>query len=70
MLSQHMITKPVFDALFEDYEFVKKYPNLKDDISIGYIIHLLTDRFYNDWYYKNYLLRGINTTKKLKHNLF
>ena len=26
MLSQHMITKPVFDALFEDYEFVKNNP--------------------------------------------
>lgn len=26
MLSQHMITKPVFDALFEDYEFVKSNP--------------------------------------------
>lgn len=26
MLAQHMITKPVFDALFEDYEFVKKNP--------------------------------------------
>lgn len=26
MLAQHMITKPVFDALFEDYEFVKSNP--------------------------------------------
>lgn len=26
MLSQHMITKPVFDALFENYEFVKNNP--------------------------------------------
>ncbi len=26
MLAQHMITKPVFDALFEDYEFVKNNP--------------------------------------------
>jgi predicted helicase len=23
MLAQHLITRPVFDALFEDYEFVK-----------------------------------------------
>ncbi len=51
-------------------EFIKKYPTMKDDISIGYIIHLLTDRFYNDWYYKNYKLKGINTTKEFKHNLF
>lgn len=51
-------------------DFIKKYPNMKDDISIGYIIHLLTDRFYNDWYYKNYKLKGINTTKEFKHNLF
>ena len=26
MLAQHMITKPVFDALFENYEFVKNNP--------------------------------------------
>lgn len=26
MLAQHMITKPVFDALFDDYEFVKNNP--------------------------------------------
>lgn len=26
MLSQHLITKPVFDALFENYEFVKNNP--------------------------------------------
>ena len=51
-------------------EFIKKYPNMKDDVSIGYIIHLLADRFYNDWYYKNYRLKGINTTKEFKHNLF
>lgn len=51
-------------------EFIKKYPNMKDDVSIGYIIHLLTDRFYNEWYYKNYRLKGINTTKEFKHNLF
>lgn len=51
-------------------EFIKKYPNMKDDVSMGYIIHLLTDRFYNDWYYKNYKLKGINTTKEFKHYLF
>ena len=26
MLAEHMITKPIFDALFEDYEFVKYNP--------------------------------------------
>lgn len=51
-------------------EFIKKYLNMKDDVSIGYIIHLLTDRFYNDWYYKSYKLKRINTTKEFKHNLF
>lgn len=51
-------------------EFIKKYHNMKDDISIGYITHLLTDRFYNDWYYNNYKLKGIITTKEFKHNLF
>lgn len=51
-------------------EFIKKYPNMNDDISIGYIIHLLTDRFYNDWYYRNFKLKGINKTKEFKHSLF
>lgn len=51
-------------------EFIKKYPNMKDDISVGYIIHLLTDRFYNDWYYNNYKLKGINVNKEYKHKLF
>lgn len=26
MLAEHMITKPVFDALFDDYEFIKSNP--------------------------------------------
>ena len=26
MLAEHMITKSVFDALFEDYEFIKSNP--------------------------------------------
>lgn len=51
-------------------EFAKKYPYMKDDISIGYIIHLLTDRFYNDWFYNNYKLKGISVNKEYKHKLF
>ena len=30
MLAQHLITRPVFDALFEDYSFIKQQPGLKD----------------------------------------
>ena len=33
-------------------------------------IHLLTDSFYNDWFYKNYVLKEINVLKGYKHNLF
>lgn len=51
-------------------EFIKKYPTMRDDISIGYIIHLLADKYYNDWYYKNYKLKGIPVTKEFKHALF
>ena len=49
-------------------EFIKKYPDKKDDISIGYIIHLLTDKFYNDTYY-NTNIEGIEHNKYFKHNL-
>lgn len=37
MLAQHMITKPVFEALFESYEFIKKNPvskSMEDMIEI------------------------------------
>lgn len=50
-------------------EFMKKYPNMKDDISIGYIIHLLTDRYYNDVYYHTNI-EGIEHNRNFKHNLF
>ena len=50
-------------------EFVKTNPNKKDDISIGYIIHLLTDRYYNNYYY-NTKLYWVKHNKKLKHKLF
>lgn len=50
-------------------EFIKKYPNMKDDISIGYIIHLLTDRFYNEVYYHTDI-DGIEHNKYFKHSLF
>lgn len=50
-------------------EFIKKYPDMKDDISIGYIIHLLTDKYYNDTYYHTNI-DGIEHNKNFKHNLF
>ena len=50
-------------------EFIKKYPAMKDDISIGYIIHLLTDKYYNDVYYHT-IIDGIEHNKYFKHNLF
>ena len=50
-------------------EFIKKYPDMKDDISIGYIIYLLTDKYYNDTYYHTNIV-GIEHNKNFKHNLF
>ena len=50
-------------------EFIKKYPTMKDDISIGYIIHLLTDKYYNDVYYHTDI-DGIEHNKYFKHDLF
>jgi len=41
MLAQHLITKPVFDALFESYEFAKNNPVSK---SFKKMIDLLEDR--------------------------
>lgn len=50
-------------------EFIKKYPDMKDAVSIGYIIHLLTDKYYNDVYYHTNI-KGIEHNKYFKHNLF
>lgn len=44
MLSQHLITKPVFEALFESYEFVKKNPVSK---AIQKILKILDDDEFN-----------------------
>lgn len=40
MLAQHMITKPIFDALFKDYEFVK---NNSVSRSMEHMIQILED---------------------------
>ena len=42
---------------------------MNDDISMGYIIHLLTDKYYNDVYYHTDI-SGIEHNKNFKHNLF
>lgn len=41
MLSQHMITQPVFEALFENYSFVKNNPISK---SMNEILSLLDNQ--------------------------
>lgn len=55
MLAQHMITKPVFDALFEDYQFIQQNPvsvimqdmlNTLDESAIGQERETL-DKFYS-----------------------
>ncbi len=54
MLAQHMITKPVFDALFDNYQFIKNNPvsiimqemlDLLDESAIGQEREIL-DKFY------------------------
>ena len=50
-------------------EFIKKYPTMKDAISIGYIIHLLTDKYYNDIYYHTNII-GLERNRNFKHKLF
>ena len=48
-------------------EFIKKYPNtINNPVSIGYIIHLLTDRYYSYYFYKKYFDFKDNKPYKLK----
>jgi predicted helicase len=44
MLSQHIITKPVFEALFEDYSFVKNNPI---SVSMQSMLDLLEDQSFD-----------------------
>ena len=51
------------------YKFIKKY-NLFDDISLGYIIHLLADKYYNNWYYNEYQIDELSKFRENKHKFF
>lgn len=45
------------DKLANPDKFLKKYKkNLNNPIIIGYLIHLLTDRYYNDYFFKNHCI--------------
>lgn len=47
-------------------EFIKLYKEyINNTISIGYLIHLLTDRFYNEKYYRKFYLFDNNVPTKL-----
>lgn len=47
-------------------EFIRLYNKyINNTISIGYLIHLLTDRFYNEQYYKKFYLFDNNVPTKL-----
>ena len=50
-------------------KFIKKY-NLFDDISLGYIIHLLADKYYNNWYYNEYQIDELSKFRENKHKFF
>lgn len=47
-------------------EFIKHNKEfINNDISIGYIIHLLTDKFYNEKYYRKFFIFENNKPSKL-----
>lgn len=44
------------------YKFLLKYKkDLKDPIMVGYLIHLLTDRFFNSYVFQNFYIYDDNT---------
>ena len=59
---QHIKKYP--DNLANPEEFIKKY-GVCDTISMGYLIHLLTDRFYNEKYYRKFFVFKDNIPIKL-----
>ncbi len=67
MLSQHLITQPIFEVLFEGYDFIKNNPISKSMLKIIELLEKETPRdeieklnkFYNSIQNK---IRGVNTT--------
>ena len=59
-----------YKELASSEEFRKKYPSYVDPISIGYIIHLLTDKYYNFMFYNRTEIDGIELNRDVKHSLF
>ena len=44
------------------YKFLLKYKNtLKNPVMVGYLIHLLTDRYFNSYVFQNYYIYDENT---------
>ena len=62
------------EGLANPDKFIKKYKNKLDNpIMVGYLIHILTDRFYNEYIFRNYYIYdennngiGINLKGKAK----
>jgi len=49
------------DGLANPDKFVKKYRNmLSNPVMLGYVIHLLTDRFYNEYFFRHFYVYDQN----------
>ena len=50
------------EGVANPYKFLLKYKNqLKNPVMVGYLIHLLTDRYFNSYVFQNYYIYDENT---------
>lgn len=57
--------KPGIKGITRPEEFYKKYKDkMNNTIMIGYLIHLLTDKFYNEYIFKNFFIYDENGDDK------
>lgn len=65
--SHYQIDGTYEERLANPDKFVKEYKNkLNNPVMIGYLIHLLTDRYYNDYFFKNHCIIDENKLKGVK----
>ena len=56
-ISHYQVQGNYEDELANPDKFINEYKKeLDNPIMIGYLIHILTDRFYNDYFFKNHCL--------------
>lgn len=60
-ISHYQVGEKDLEGLANPDKFVQKYKKeLSNPIMVGYLVHILTDKFYNEYIFKNYYIYDAN----------